>query len=170
MFTNTKCSIYAGQDKVYTESVCLSTDVKPTTGIANGSTCIEMNTGKKYMFNEDSGEWVEVPSSGGGGGGGGGDSITWIMPEQTVTLVDQPVEVTGVDFGLIPEWTRSVPLKFISQSLQGEVTQYKELNYSNGSLGNDYFFVGVVNGKMSFAYLEDEEIISGTYTISIGLF
>ena len=70
MFTNTKCSIYAGQDKVYTESVCLSTDTKPTTGIANGSVCIEMNTGKKFMFDEASGELVEVPSSGGGGGGG----------------------------------------------------------------------------------------------------
>ncbi len=84
MFTNTKCSIYAGQDKVYTESVCLSTDVKPTTGIANGSTCIEMNTGKKFMFNEDSGEWVEVPSSGGGGGGDSDFStavLTFVLSE-----------------------------------------------------------------------------------------
>lgn len=92
MFTNTKCSIYAGQDKVYTESVCLSTDVKPTTGIANGSTCIEMNTGKKFMFNEDSGEWVEVPSSGGGGGGGGSSDFSTAQvtsaadSEETITI------------------------------------------------------------------------------------
>lgn len=86
MFTNTKCSIYAGQDKVYIESVCLSTDSKPTTGIANGSTCIEMNTGKKFMFNEDSGEWVEVPSSGGGGGGGGGGDFS--TAQVTVNIID----------------------------------------------------------------------------------
>lgn len=55
---------------------CLSTDNKPTTDIANGSTCIVMNTGKTYIFDEDSGEWVELPSSGGGGGGGGGDYST----------------------------------------------------------------------------------------------
>lgn len=85
MFTNTKCSIYAGQDKVYTESVCLSMDVKPTTGIANGSVCLEMNTGKKFMFNEDSGEWVEVPSSGGGGGGGSSDFST---AQVTVNIID----------------------------------------------------------------------------------
>ena len=82
MFTNTKCSIYAGQNKVYTESVCLSTDTKPTTGIANGSTCIEMNTGKKFMFNEDAGEWVEVPDSSGGGGG----SSDFSTAEVTITV------------------------------------------------------------------------------------
>lgn len=40
--------------------VGLSTDTKPTTGIANGSTFLEMNTGKIFMFNEDGNAWVEV--------------------------------------------------------------------------------------------------------------
>ena len=59
MFTNTK-AIYYGQNKVLIEATCLSTDSKPTTGIANGSICIEMNTGKIFMFNEAGSAWVEL--------------------------------------------------------------------------------------------------------------
>lgn len=53
-----------------------STDNKPTTGIMNGSTAIEVNTGKKYVFDEESGDWTEIASSGGGGGGGGSSDLT----------------------------------------------------------------------------------------------
>ena len=42
----------------------LSTDTKPTTGVANGSVFIEMDTSKVYMFNAASGEWVEIGGSG----------------------------------------------------------------------------------------------------------
>ena len=59
MFTNKK-SIYVGNEKCLVESACLSTDSKPTTGIANGSICIEMNTGKIFMFNEAGSAWVEL--------------------------------------------------------------------------------------------------------------
>jgi len=38
----------------------LSTDSKPTENIPNGSTFIEINTGKVYMFNGASSTWVEV--------------------------------------------------------------------------------------------------------------
>lgn len=38
----------------------LSTDTKPTEHIHNGSTCIEMDTGKIYMFDEDNSLWREV--------------------------------------------------------------------------------------------------------------
>lgn len=38
---------------------CLSSDTKPTAGIANGSILTEMNTGKIYMFNEAGKAWVE---------------------------------------------------------------------------------------------------------------
>lgn len=37
----------------------LSGDSKPTTGIANGSCYVEMNTGKIYFFNAASSAWVE---------------------------------------------------------------------------------------------------------------
>ena len=70
MFTNNKAK-YFGDNKVLIEAACLKTDTKPTTGIANGSKCIEMDTGKTYMFNEEDSEWEELPSSGGGGGGDG---------------------------------------------------------------------------------------------------
>lgn len=51
---------------------CKSTDVKPTEGIGNGSQLREMDTGKDYAFDAESGEWLEQPEEGGGGGGGGG--------------------------------------------------------------------------------------------------
>lgn len=68
MFTNKKAK-YNGDNNVLIDAACLSTDTKPTTGIANGSKCIEMDTGKTFMFNEEDSEWEELPSSGGGGGG-----------------------------------------------------------------------------------------------------
>ena len=59
MFTNRK-AIYVGNEKVLVDSACLSTDAKPTDGIANGSMCIEMDTGKIYAFNEAGSAWVEL--------------------------------------------------------------------------------------------------------------
>ena len=52
MFTNLTASYNNGD--VLIEAACLSTDTKPTDGIANGSACIEMDTGDVYMFNEAS--------------------------------------------------------------------------------------------------------------------
>ena len=59
MFTTIKAH-YAGNEKSYIEGACLSSDSKPTDGIANGSTVIEMNTGKIFMFNEAGSAWVEL--------------------------------------------------------------------------------------------------------------
>ena len=36
---------------------CLSTDTKPTIGITNGSTCLEIDTGDIYIFDADSQSW-----------------------------------------------------------------------------------------------------------------
>ena len=58
MFTNITASY--NNDDVLIEAACLSTDSKPTDGIANGSTCIEMDTGKIFMFNESGSAWVEL--------------------------------------------------------------------------------------------------------------
>lgn len=68
MFTNITASYNNGD--VLIEAACLSTDTKPTDGIANGSSCVEMDTGKTYMYDEANGEWLEVNTGGGGGGGG----------------------------------------------------------------------------------------------------
>ena len=59
MFTTIKAH-YAGNEKSYIEAACLSTDDKPTDGIANGSVCLEMNTGKVFVFNEAGSAWVEL--------------------------------------------------------------------------------------------------------------
>ena len=37
-----------------------SSDSKPTTGYANGSTFLEVDTGKIYLFNETTSAWVEL--------------------------------------------------------------------------------------------------------------
>lgn len=71
MFTNITASYNNGD--VLIESACLSTDTKPTDGIANGSACIEMDTGDKYMFDEAGGQWIKL------GSGGGGDAEVWLV-------------------------------------------------------------------------------------------
>ena len=58
MFSITNTAFYGEKNRI--EAVCLSTDTKPTTGIANGSLCLEMDTGKIYAFNEAGSAWVEL--------------------------------------------------------------------------------------------------------------
>lgn len=41
-----------------------STDTKPTVGIENGRQFVEFDTGKLYVYDGDSGEWVEFGSAG----------------------------------------------------------------------------------------------------------
>lgn len=41
----------------YIEAACLSTDSKPTEGIATGSLCIEVDTGDVYLMGN--GSWVK---------------------------------------------------------------------------------------------------------------
>lgn len=43
---------------------CKSTDTKPTTKVPNGSTCIEVDTGKGFLFDAEGVEWVEIPEGG----------------------------------------------------------------------------------------------------------
>ena len=43
----------------YVEGKCLSTDVKPTSGLANGSILIEMDTSKVFIFDEPNSLWRE---------------------------------------------------------------------------------------------------------------
>ena len=43
----------------YCEGACISTDPKPTEGIYNGSKLCEMDTGKRYMYDADTGDWME---------------------------------------------------------------------------------------------------------------
>ena len=47
-------------DVMYIEAAGLSTDEKPTSKVATGSTFFEVDTGNVYSFNEESQEWVEI--------------------------------------------------------------------------------------------------------------
>lgn len=47
-------------NKKYVELYGTSSDSKPTTGIVMGSVFVEVNTGKVFLFNEDTSAWVEM--------------------------------------------------------------------------------------------------------------
>ena len=51
---------YANKDQSAKDYVCKSTDEKPTDGIANGSMCLEMDTGKFYAFDAAGEVWIEL--------------------------------------------------------------------------------------------------------------
>ena len=52
---------YANKDMSAKDYVSLSTDAPlPTDGIINGSMCLEMDTGKFYVFDEEGTQWVEL--------------------------------------------------------------------------------------------------------------
>ncbi len=46
--------------EVYNDVRCLSTDEKPT-DVKNGSTLVEIDTGKGYLFDADSKAWKQIP-------------------------------------------------------------------------------------------------------------
>lgn len=48
------------KDKAELELRGLSTDSKPTEDVANGTTFIEMDTGKIYMYDLENEEWKEI--------------------------------------------------------------------------------------------------------------
>ena len=58
MFTNLTAAYMNGD--ILIEAVCLSTDAKPTDGIANGSLCLEVDTGKIFAFDEEGQVWTEI--------------------------------------------------------------------------------------------------------------
>ena len=49
---------------LYIEGVCLTTDVKPVAGIANGSILSVLNAGtgevKEFLFDQESASWIET--------------------------------------------------------------------------------------------------------------
>ena len=44
---------------------CLSSDLKPTAGVLNGSCLVEMDTGKVYFFDEAGARWREFAGDAG---------------------------------------------------------------------------------------------------------
>ena len=67
--------------EVFNDVRCLSTDTKPLTGIKNGSTLIEIDTGKKYLFDALSKAWNEVVQR-----DGGGDGDSYVLPTMSASV------------------------------------------------------------------------------------
>lgn len=110
---------------------------------------------------------IEEPQS-----GGGSSDLTWILPEQTVTLVDQPVEITGLRLDLIPQGVEEVPLKYTTENFGHLHTYYAALHYDGSALSEDNgtFSIYPQDGSYYFVNSDEETIIKGEYTISIALF
>jgi len=49
-----------------------SADEKEDSGVPNGSSFTEMDTGVRFLFDEQAGVWRRQPAAGGGSGSGGG--------------------------------------------------------------------------------------------------
>ena len=64
--------------EVYNDVRCLSSDEKPVGGIKNGSTLVEIDTGKRYLFDATNASWNEVQQGGGEGG-------SYVLPTMSAT-------------------------------------------------------------------------------------
>lgn len=69
----------------------LSTDTKPT-DVPNGSEFREMDTGKDFMYDEESGDWKEQHKRGGGGGGSGTMKVTFDVQSDDDVTADKTFE------------------------------------------------------------------------------
>ena len=56
----TRFSLENGAVKIIATLYGNSTDTKPTENFANGSSFVEVDTGKLYLFDEEASSWVEV--------------------------------------------------------------------------------------------------------------
>lgn len=54
--------MYSIVNSLMSDYIGLSTDTKPTTGVANGSHFYEMDTAKDYYFDAESKAWVTASS------------------------------------------------------------------------------------------------------------
>lgn len=87
---------------------CDSSDTKPTTELANGSTLTEVDTGKRYLFNEANTSWVEVS-------GGGGNPNSRTLLTGTLDTLRADIAVAFTDHGMSYS-------QFVSAFLNGDVS------------------------------------------------
>ena len=55
------------ENKKYIEAYCNSGDSKPGGNIITGSFCYEVDTGKTFLYDEKTSEWIDQDFSSGGG-------------------------------------------------------------------------------------------------------
>lgn len=79
----------------------LSTDSKPT-DVSNGTEFVEINTGKKFLFNEAASAWVEQPAS-----GGGTSDYTDLTNKPSINGVTLSGNKTTDDLGILPDKTEA---------------------------------------------------------------
>ena len=60
---NKRYQYFNGELNTLCDIRCLSDDTKPTENIPNGASCIEIDTGKKFLFDAESSTWKEIDSS-----------------------------------------------------------------------------------------------------------
>lgn len=90
--------------------VALSSD--NIVGAKNGDTLYEMDTGKRYVYNESNDAWDEQPEEGGGGGGySADDNVTIRLGNKTgITTPARSVYYDPVLSGIFPSYTiTSIP-------------------------------------------------------------
>ena len=71
------------------EYIGLSTDTKPVEGIENASHFLEMDTDKRFMFDEQHGEWLEQKGEESGGGGSASGLVVNVSYIEEVRTMDK---------------------------------------------------------------------------------
>lgn len=108
-----------GRYYTYIEAYCESTDEKPTELIANGSIFIEVDTGKGYFFNEESGEWLQKFSVSGSSGGEEPTSTSVSLNASTQAKTYYPSDFGDFDYFSA---VRLAAVSFSDPNLDGHVT------------------------------------------------
>lgn len=151
---NNKISVDDESNLVTYEGV--STDSKPTTGVATNSRFHELDTGKYYFFS--AGSWTEIPSSGGGS--------TNIRETYTGTLDGlkaQIATIAGIHYGLSDDMTLQLANGFSSGNVSGIATidatsigmgiYITPMGAVVGANNHTFFIQGVTTSPMLSAWL-----------------
>ena len=158
-------------DKSLVSIACNSNDTKPTTGIVTGSKAEEVDTGKKFAFDEESGDWIEQPS-GGGGGGGGRVSVAILTMTNTSEDEDKVISMYGphieqANFG--PYGTLDIVVSGNTDSIGGGSSEDIEVVLVDGKAFLEFSYdmgeAPTVSGGLEMVG-EDIGIMTGDATIS----
>ena len=146
--------------KQHLEAYCLSTDDKPTDGVATGSIIRTVDTGKPYAFNETSSTWTEVNFNGGGGGGGGSSDFSTASVTVSMTSGQLALAWTLSDGG--DEFT----FPYVAESGTYDVILYKgtALGEYHGNGGEVIDVSGDIEQSGPVLFITG----NGTITISAG--